>query len=91
MKNLIVIGLFVLLVLSHLYPGSPVATLAMLTALVAIGGACVKLGEYIWGSDCEAWLTVVGLASTALIVTYVPACVPQGINHLALLVTTMIH
>ena len=49
MKNLIVIGLFVLLVLSHLYPGSPVATLAMLTALVAIGGACVKLGEYIWG------------------------------------------
>lgn len=45
MKNLIVIGLFVLLVLSHLYPGSPMATLALLVALVAIGGACVKLGN----------------------------------------------
>lgn len=45
MKNLIVIGLFVLLVLSHLYPGSPMATLALLVALVAIGGACVKLAN----------------------------------------------
>lgn len=89
MKYATVLILFVLLVLMHLGPSELLQAVALLLALVAIGGSCVKLEEYIWGSECDLWLGTVSLIATGLIVAYVPDFIPQGVNNLAIFVTNL--